>query len=150
MTTPRRKLIEVALPLEAIHREDSSRSRGEHGSERSRERVGLSSLLSAGAWGCRASEIVEAHRSSTAARDDIADAMAVCWAAERVLALSAIRATARAAARLRGYGWRSFGRPRQYRTRIWHIVQVSVERRASRLRAGKRNDSEFLRADRKA
>jgi predicted RNase H-like nuclease len=37
------------------------------------------------AWGFRLSPIIEAHRSAQVARDDIVDAMAVCWTAERVL-----------------------------------------------------------------
>ena len=63
------------------------------GHRRKRTKTGLELRigLPAGAWGCGASEIVEAHGSSTVARYDIVEAMAVCWTAERVLALSAIR-----------------------------------------------------------
>lgn len=43
------------------------------------------------AWRGRLSEIVEANRSSTVSRDDVIDAMAVCWTAERVSRGKAIR-----------------------------------------------------------
>ena len=36
------------------------------------------------AWRCKLGEIIETHRCSTVARDDIVDAMAACWTAERV------------------------------------------------------------------
>jgi predicted RNase H-like nuclease len=41
--------------------------------------------------GCELSPLVEEHRSSKVARDDIVDAMAVCWTAERALEGIAIR-----------------------------------------------------------
>ena len=43
------------------------------------------------AWECKLGELVEKHRSSAVARDDIIDAMAACWTAERVLAGNAVR-----------------------------------------------------------
>ena len=36
------------------------------------------------AWRCKLGEIIETRRCSTVARDDIVDAMAACWTAERV------------------------------------------------------------------
>lgn len=42
-------------------------------------------------WRCELAPVVEAHRSSKIARDDIVDAMAVCWTAQRVLEGRAIR-----------------------------------------------------------
>ena len=42
-------------------------------------------------YGQNLSKLVEAHRSSTGARDDIVDAMAVCWTAERVLRKQEVR-----------------------------------------------------------
>ena len=41
--------------------------------------------LLAEAFDFNASELVENHRSSKVARDDIVDAMAACWTAERIL-----------------------------------------------------------------
>lgn len=43
------------------------------------------------AWRCNLTSLVDAYRSSNVTRDDIIDAMAVCWTAERVLEGSAIR-----------------------------------------------------------
>jgi predicted RNase H-like nuclease len=42
------------------------------------------------AWGRTLRPLVEAHRSATLARDDLVDAMAAAWSAERILAGSAI------------------------------------------------------------
>jgi predicted RNase H-like nuclease len=43
------------------------------------------------AWRCRLSGLVEAHYSSEVSRDDIVDAMVVCWTAGRILGGRAIR-----------------------------------------------------------
>ncbi|HSF18800.1 MAG TPA: DUF429 domain-containing protein, partial [Vicinamibacteria bacterium] len=59
--------------------------------KKSRDGLELRLGLLERAWECKLKEMVEAHRRSTVARDDIVDAMAACWTAGRVLAGTAIR-----------------------------------------------------------
>lgn len=59
--------------------------------KKSKEGLARRIELLAEAFDCNASELVENHRSSKVARDDIVDAMAACWTAKRVLAGRAVR-----------------------------------------------------------
>lgn len=60
-------------------------------SKKSKEGFRLRRRLLEKAWNCPLASIIEAQRSSKVAADDIIDAMAACWTAERILAGRAVR-----------------------------------------------------------
>ena len=82
--TPQRQERVVEVHPELVFYELSG---GKSVKERKKTKAGLARRLEllGPALGCNASELVENHRSSKVARDDIVDAMAACWTAERIL-----------------------------------------------------------------